>query len=427
MRIQLERAKWNPLPFRGGRKIAYLKTTLGYGVKAGGSVGHVAGVVNALLHKGNSVEIFANEVQPLVEPHASFFQLVPPSLFAYPAELNLVRFHHSVVKAVHRQFGEARPDWIYQRLSTSNFAGAILSLQHQLPLVVEYNGSEVWIAKNWGEGMPFESLSLQCEDALLRQATLVVTVSEVLGEELRGRGIPTERVFVHPNCVDPARYRPDLLTPLQVAAIRREINLDPDDLVLTFLGTFGAWHGVDFLAEAIRELYSGNPEWWERHRVAVVMVGDGVLKSKVQTELRDIPRIRFTGLVPQESAPNYLAISDILLSPHVDRRTGERFFGSPTKLFEYMAVGKCVIASELEQIGEVMSPAFKVGEGFDPRMVGVLFQPGNHREFIEAIRWAVEHPSERIQLGRSARSKAIKEFTWELFAERLVTKLQTLR
>ena len=49
-----------------------------------------------------------------------------------------------------------------------------------------------------------------------------------------------------------------------------------------------------------------------------------------------------------------LAACDVLASPHMGNPDGTRFFGSPTKLFEYMAMGRAIVASDLEQIGEVL-------------------------------------------------------------------------
>ena len=65
--------------------------------------------------------------------------------------------------------------------------------------------------------------------------------------------------------------------------------------------------------------------------------------------------VTLTGLVPQSEAPEYLACADVLVSPHIPNKDGSRFFGSPTKLFEYMAMEKPIIAAALGQIEGVIS------------------------------------------------------------------------
>jgi glycosyltransferase involved in cell wall biosynthesis len=103
------------------------------------------------------------------------------------------------------------------------------------------------------------------------------------------------------------------------------------------------------------------------------------------------------------------------------------FFGSPTKLFEYMAMGGGIVASDLEQLGEVMSPALRpsdfergapmVSNERGAPMVsnerGVLCQPGVVDEFVEGVLALVRHPEVGAALGRNARQAAIEHFSWE--------------
>jgi len=60
-------------------------------------------------------------------------------------------------------------------------------------------------------------------------------------------------------------------------------------------------------------------------------------------------QVVFAGHVEHAQVPALLDACDILLSPHVPLEDGSEFFGSPTKLFEYMAMGKGIIASRLGQ------------------------------------------------------------------------------
>ena len=73
--------------------------------------------------------------------------------------------------------------------------------------------------------------------------------------------------------------------------------------------------------------------------------------------------------------PAYLDACDVLVSPHVDLGGGVDFFGSPTKLFEYMASGKPIVASRLGQIGDVLVD----GES------AILVTPGDQHELVEAL------------------------------------------
>src|SRR5262249_53598361 len=125
--------------------------------------------------------------------------------------------------------------------------------------------------------------------------------------------------------------------------------------VVGFIGTFGPWHGAEILSRAFAALLSAHPEL--RPRLRLLMIGDGARMAAVRAIVDESgvgDAVVFTGLVPQDEGPRYLAACDVLASPHVPNPDGTPFFGSPTKLFEYMAMGKAIVASNLDQIGEVL-------------------------------------------------------------------------
>jgi glycosyltransferase involved in cell wall biosynthesis len=287
---------------------------------------------------------------------------------------------------------------VYQRHSVGSYAGAVLARRAQVPFVLEYNGSEVWVARHWGRPLRYETLAVKAEEASLRHAHLVVTVSRVLADELVARGVDARRVVWHPNGVDPAQFDPARFTPQERAEARRRHGIAEDAVVVTFVGTFGQWHGVDVLARAIRD----NAAWARERGVRFVLVGDGLKMPEVRATLAGLDDVvTLTGLVPQQEAPVYLATADVLVSPHVPNADGSPFFGSPTKLFEYMAAGKAIVASDLDQIGEVLAGG-----------VALLVRPGDAEDLGRGIREAVERPELREQLGSRARGRVVERYTW---------------
>ena len=75
-----------------------------------------------------------------------------------------------------------------------------------------------------------------------------------------------------------------------------------------------------------------------------------------------VARVKSMGRVPQAEGARLLGACDLYVSPHNSHMVDSKFFGSPTKLFEYMAMGEGIVGSDLEQLGEVLSPALRVAD-----------------------------------------------------------------
>src|ERR1700680_1685285 len=163
--------------------ILYLNATLWFGVKAGGSVGHIAGVVNAFADAGYEVDLVSANSQVMLRDSVRQTLLEAPQTFGFPYELNYFRYTFRPLKQVRRMLRGRTYRFLYQRMSVVNYVGVALSRLLHIPLVLEYNGSEIWIAKNWGRPLRFSKLGLAIEDICLRHAHRVVVVSRVLADE----------------------------------------------------------------------------------------------------------------------------------------------------------------------------------------------------------------------------------------------------
>jgi len=120
--------------------------------------------------------------------------------------------------------------------------------------------------------------------------------------------------------------------------------------------------------------------------------------------------------VPQEEAPDYLAACDLFASPHLPNPDGTRFFGSPTKLFEYMAMGKGIVASDLEQIGEVL----------ETERTALLVPPADPAALGAALSRLISDSALRERLGSEGRRAAIARHTWERNAATILEQVRFL-
>jgi glycosyltransferase involved in cell wall biosynthesis len=160
------------------------------------------------------------------------------------------------------------------------------------------------------------------------------------------------------------------------------------------------------LAEAIKMISAAVP-------LKFLLVGDGALQGQMKRMLGEEleqGRVIFKGSVTHKDVPALLDACDILVSPHIPLAAGADFFGSPTKLFEYMAMGKGIVASRLGQIGEVLI------EG----QTALLVEPGNAEELRTAILRLAEARELRETLGARARQVAIERHTWKRNAQKII-------
>jgi glycosyltransferase involved in cell wall biosynthesis len=422
------------------RTVLYLKAVPFGSMKVGGSAAHTAGVVGGLIDAGYGFAYASNEEPPesiaaavAIHPVPALQTLVPPlSAVGSAVEVNLYRQHRTMADACRRLTQSTPAAFIYQRYSLGNYAGVMASRASGLPLVLEYNGSEVWLSENWANGLAFPDLARAVETACLRHAHVVVTISDVLKEDLLARGVEAERIVTAPNGVDPVAFDPRRFGADAIGALRQRWDIPADGVVICFIGTFGQWHGIEVLARAIRFLAEERADWLGRHRVYFTLIGDGLLRPEVEAILdhpvcRKVARL--TGTVPQTDAPLALATADIFASPHVPNADGTRFFGSPTKLFEYLAMARPVVASALDQIGDILADCPHVGQtaALDTPpaegQCGLLVTPGSVAELAEAIRLLVENRDWREAAGVRARELVNRRYTWRHHVDQVLARL----
>ena len=407
-------------------RVLYLDANLSFGVAAGGSLGHIKGVIDALVDAGYGVDYASVKKIPTKKVGARWEKMTPPDLYSYPPELNYYSFNEDYNEFIENISNNIEYSFIYQRMSLHNCSGLKARENLKRPLVLEYNGSEAWTWANWGQKLHLHDAAVALERVSLQNADLVVTVSDALRDEVLKVGVPGERILVYPNCIDPDIFDPARFPADERKELRKQWGIAPDARVATFIGTFGVWHGVDFLASAIKRLVDERRDWLDTHKLHFLLIGDGRKMPEVRETLAGPGYQEFatlTGLVPQNAAPAYLAASDIFLSTHVPNDDGSAFFGSPTKLFEYMAMEKPIVASDLDQIGEVLKGVGRFAGNAPEGPLAELFPPGDELAFIDALVRIVENQSHATRLAQRARRAALDSYTWRHHVDAILDRL----
>ena len=388
----------------------YLRTDLSFGVRAGGSVGHIAGVLNEFRALNGTAPILLTTADvPTLRSEVEVHHIPVGDAYWNFGELPALVLNDAAYAEACRVMEHRRLSFVYQRYSLNNFAGLRIARRAGVPFVLEYNGSEIWMARNWGHPLKYESTANRIEMLNLHGADLVVVVSTAMAAELRARGVPPDRVIANPNAVDTDRYSPSVDGRVVAGRYRLE-----GKTVIGFIGTFGPWHGAPVLAAAFVQLLSGRPDL--RGAARLLMIGDGVERAAAERIVVSAGlerEVSFTGLIPQQDGPAHLAACDILASPHVPNPDGTPFFGSPTKLFEYLAMGKAVVASDLDQIGDVL----RHGD------TGWLVPPNDVGALANALALLVDDAELRSALGGAARRDAVAHHTWRAHVRKTMDAL----
>lgn len=301
-----------------------------------------------------------------------------------------------------RAVREHRPDCLYERYNLFLPAGVWLKRHHHLPMLLEIN-APLFEERARYDGISLKRLARWTERFAWRGADFALPVTRVLGGKVAAAGVPEERIRVIPNGINLDRFgsAPD------TEAAKRALGLQ-GQLVLGFTGFVRDWHGID----GVIDLIANDPAESPRH---LLMVGDGPARAALEEQARKLgvsDRVTFTGVVARDKVADYVAAFDIALQPAVVE------YASPLKLFEYLMLGRAIVAPAQANIMEVLTDG-KNAVLFDTKVPGTL---------AAAIERVSRDPELRERIARGARA-AIDEqgLTWRRNAERVVELFESLK
>ncbi|MGB8467406.1 MAG: glycosyltransferase family 4 protein [Candidatus Babeliales bacterium] len=399
---------------------------------AGGSVTHTIGVIQALIKQGVSLMCAASCMQEQLAECTGMHQQIslrmPASLKFLRWKLNSFLSTFFFAWRIARNTQLCTVTHLYQRYSILNCTGVLLAWWYKKPFTLEYNGSELWINTHWARTqlLQLNWLIRAIEYINLRFATHIIVVSQALADELCARGIATHKIAIIPNGVDVHQMASSALV-AERSAIRHQLAIE-NTFVLGFIGTFSQWHGIPIIAALIERVAR------DQLPIHFMCIGDGPLLSMLRMQINACSAeqlVTLTGLLPEPRARAYLAACDAFIAPNQSNTDGSRFFGSPTKLFAYMSMGKPIIASKLEQLAQLISPALELDDslklhGNYNTAVGIVVEPAATEQFYASL-CALQKMNEstRVAMGQRARALAVNHYSWDCHVRRIVKMWDT--
>lgn len=288
----------------------------------------------------------------------------------------------------------------------TGWAGLVHARAQRLPFVLEVR--DLWPQLFIEMGMITNPVAIKLADrterTLYRSADLIVTVTNRFRDIIVGKGIPPERVCVIHNGVDMDHFAP---LEGEREAVRARWGLS-DKFVISYVGTHGVLHRLDFLLD-VAERLALAPDFH------VLFVGDGAEREKLasETERRGLSNVTFAGLQPFEAIRGFYAASDIC---YVPLRPHPFLFNNfvPSKIFEILGAGRPILGAVGGEAAEILEASG----------LGRVVAPGDVDAIEEAIREMAKDVPDQAAVDGARRY--VERFSRDALAERYLGHLDQL-
>lgn len=235
---------------------------------------------------------------------------------------------------------------------------------------------------------------------LMNRVRKVVVLNEPLRSKLIGGKIKPENITAIPNGVNTSEFNPTI----NVGDIKEKYELNNKTTIL-FAGSITPRKGVEYIVKAaniiinqfgyddVRFLIAGSPSYDKEYAEKISrLIEDCALEESVQ----------LTGLLSQHGELKSLYVAcDIFILPSKEE-------GHGLVLTEAMASGKPLIGTNVGGI------PVQIRDGWN----GFLVEPANEKQLAEKIKYLIDHPEKREEMGRNSRKLAEEVFDWRTIAER---------
>lgn len=372
-------------------RVAYVTTDPG--IPAFGSKGasaHVQAILAAFLRRGAEVTLFAPDPGPVPEALAGLrVAALPPAPKGDPdsrAERLLARD----AELPERLAAEGPFDLVYERHALFAAGAMRFAAAEGLPSVLEVNAP---LLEEQARHRTLVRATEARAATWLAMATAgrVVCVSGAVADYARAQGAAAPVVV--PNGVDPGRF---------AGEPRRD-----GPFTAGFIGTLKPWHDTATLVASLPHLRALVPD------ARLLIVGDGPERAPLEARAEALGlshAVEFTGALPPEAVPAALARMHAGTAPY---SAAQAFYFSPLKLYEYMAAGLPVVASDVGDLAGILGAAG----------AGVAVPPDRAELLARALADLAADPARAAALGAAGRAHVVAHHGWDRVLDRILDGL----
>ena len=236
----------------------------------------------------------------------------------------------------------------------------------------------------------YKRLVVKGMDSLcMRLCNRIIVLSEWSRKRINALGgIPLSKILVFPSGTDT-----DLFHPIEKEDACRKLGLDPSCSYVGFIGSFLAYQGINILIDSAPLILKKIPN------TRFLLVGDGPMKEILEkaTQEQNIQnQFIFTGNIPYRDVPNYIGAMDVCVAPFC-RETNQ---ASPVKLFDYMASGRPIVASDIDVVREIVADSG----------CAILTAPDKPESLAGGILSLLEDSRLRMNLAEKGRKYAVEHY-----------------
>jgi glycosyltransferase involved in cell wall biosynthesis len=242
------------------------------------------------------------------------------------------------------------------------------------------------------------------EGVVLKNVDRVWVMVEESGQRLLARGFPREKITLVSNTPEVDRFSS------APASFPGGMKAHRGKIILLYVGFLTHSRGLAAIINALPVLLQ------ERSDLFLMLVGAGTAAKELRQLARRLgvqEQVAFEGWVDNRQVPQYVASADICLVPH--HKSGHWDHTIPNKLFDYMAAGKAVLASDARPMTRIINEAG----------CGLIYRDGDQKHLVaQALR--LFDPALRHRLGAKGLQAIEKKYNWQQDAGRMLASMEGL-